>query len=274
MEIQQINYKTSISFSFAFFSCCLLTFLFVSSVYWIPTKGKSRNHTRVIKSRIVSVAIASILAVLYTWIQLSNVSFLHFIQFWFGRLTWNPLFHLFILFIGPMLNECLQCYTHASYRANWKLDLNWINARNYIFGPLFEEIVFRGCMIPFYESASLSKMHIILYVPCFFGIAHLHHGYLLFNSLGSDLNAFKVSFLSTLLQFLYTTAFGMYSTFVYIHTRSLLCIILCHSFCNWMGLPELDFLKESNWNKKYGLLLMHVLGAGLFIIFLNDASAS
>lgn len=78
-----------------------------------------------------------------------------------------------------------------------------------------------------------------------FGVAHLHHFY-----------EFRVThphipltaaIARSILQFSYTYLFGIYATFIFLRTGSLLAVILVHAFCNSMGLPRLWGLVEPHW---------------------------
>ncbi len=49
--------------------------------------------------------------------------------------------------------------------------------RTLAVGPLAEELVFRGCMLPVLLSAGLTPLQACLQCPLIFGLAHLHHAY-------------------------------------------------------------------------------------------------
>lgn len=63
---------------------------------------------------------------------------------------------------------------------------------------------------------------------------------------------------STTFQFMYTTLFGAYVTYSFIKTASLPGVVVVHSFCNWMGLPNLNETLDAHAairdGYRYGLL--------------------
>jgi len=108
-------------------------------------------------------------------------------------------------------------------------------------GPLSEEWVFRGCMCPLLMAGGFGVMGTIICSPFFFGVAHLHHIIQHLHKTGRELrNAiFEVVF-----QLLYTTIFGMYSTFLFLRTGHLIAPFLVHWFCNYMGFPRFDLVVD------------------------------
>ncbi|EAU32343.1 hypothetical protein ATEG_06959 [Aspergillus terreus NIH2624] len=113
----------------------------------------------------------------------------------------------------------------------------WIGWRNYVAGPITEEIMFRSAIVPLHLLAKISPGRIVFVAPLYFGIAHVHHFYE-FRLTHPDTSVLAALFRS-LFQFSYTTIFGWYATFIYLRTGSLPAAILAHTFCNWCGLPRL-----------------------------------
>ena len=156
-----------------------------------------------------------------------------------SRTIFRPLLLTALLFLGPLFEKFIQ-------QPNWHHVLSpsiaaiWTNPiyfRNYIAGPASEEILFRSVLIPLHILAGLSPVQIVLITPLFFGIAHVHHLYE-FMLTHPDLS-WTPALLNSLFQFIYTTIFGWYASFVYLRTASTPTLILIHSFCNWCGLPRL-----------------------------------
>ena len=126
--------------------------------------------------------------------------------------------------------------------------------------------------------------------PLFFGIAHIHHALQRMLQLlqqqhhnnnnnqgggrqqrddNNNNNWFSIIIVlisTTLFQFTYTTLFGAYASYVYWQTKSLLAVTLVHSFCNYMGLPNLAFCSSSSLNHyllyphRYMLWMAHIVG--------------
>lgn len=92
-------------------------------------------------------------------------------------------------------------------------------------------------------DASRLVTHSILLAPLPFAIAHLHH--LHAQRLANPTVPLLHLVLASLFQFAYTALFGWYAAFVLVRTGSLLAVIVCHAFCNWMGLPRV-------WGHLYG----------------------
>ena len=118
----------------------------------------------------------------------------------------------------------------------------WGKARDLLVAPLAEELVFRGCMVMPLLKSGLSPVASAWTAPMFFGTAHLHHAVL---KIREGVNP-KSVILMTLFQFAYTTLFGAYAAHAYIRTGSILAVFLCHSFCNYMGLPDFGYLNASS----------------------------
>ena len=53
--------------------------------------------------------------------------------------------------------------------------------------------------------------------------------------------------LVALLQLTYTSMFGWYASAVFLRTGRLAPCILCHTFCNFMGLPDLSFVSRDSY---------------------------
>ena len=113
---------------------------------------------------------------------------------------------------------------------------SWSGYRNYIAGPVTEEVIFRSVIIPLHLIAGISASRIIFLTPLYFGIAHIHHLYEF--KLTHPHTAWLPSILRSTVQFGYTTLFGWFASFLYLRTGSIYPVILIHSFCNWGGLPR------------------------------------
>lgn len=81
--------------------------------------------------------------------------------------------------------------------------------------------------------------------PLVFGLAHLHHFYeFRVTNPGVSIIA---AVARSVLQFSYTYLFGIYATFIFLRTGSLLAVIVVHSFCNTMGLPRVWGRVQPYW---------------------------
>ncbi|KAI9797756.1 MAG: hypothetical protein M1835_006928 [Candelina submexicana] len=152
----------------------------------------------------------------------------------------KPTFLTTILFAGPLFEKGIA---EGGWR-DWiqgkrvtEVLGGWIGWRNFIAGPITEEIVFRSCVIPLHLLAKISPTRIVFYTPLYFGIAHIHHFYEY--TLTHPHTPLLPALARSLFQFVYTSIFGFYAAFIYLRTGSLFAVIISHSFCNWCGLPRL-----------------------------------
>jgi prenyl protein peptidase len=78
-----------------------------------------------------------------------------------------------------------------------------------------------------------------------FGLAHLHHFYEF--RITHPHISLATAIANSVLQFSYTYLFGIYATFIFLRTGSLLAVVLIHTFCNTMGLPRVWGIVEPHW---------------------------
>ncbi|KAL2855509.1 Sucrase/ferredoxin-like-domain-containing protein [Aspergillus pseudoustus] len=145
-----------------------------------------------------------------------------------------------ILFTGPLFERGVAEGEWGDWFRGARISETlggWIGWRNYVAGPVTEEIMFRSAIIPLHLLAKVDPKRIIFIAPLYFGVAHVHHFYE-FRLTHPDTSILAAA-LRSLFQFGFTTIFGWYATFVYLRTGSLLAVILIHTFCNWCGLPRL-----------------------------------
>jgi prenyl protein peptidase len=144
-----------------------------------------------------------------------------------------------VLFTGPL-------YERGIVEGGWKDWItgrsvkeilgSWIGWRNYVAGPITEELVFRSALIPLHLLAKTTPSQIVFLTPLYFGIAHIHHFYEF--TLTHPHTPLLPALLRSIIQFSYTSIFGFYATFMYLRTGSLVAVIAAHSLCNWCGLPR------------------------------------
>jgi len=139
----------------------------------------------------------------------------------------------------PTVSDLAKGYVR-SLRPNNEQQL-WIALRNYFIAPWTEEIIFRGCMIQALLATEMSNKKTAIVAPFFFGIAHIHHALKRFSQGEKP----KLILLTTIFQFLYTSLFGSYASHAFIRVGSILSVTISHSYCNWMGLPDLSCFGNS-----------------------------
>ncbi|KAE8349708.1 Sucrase/ferredoxin-like-domain-containing protein [Aspergillus coremiiformis] len=213
-----------------------------------PSPTLSRDAPSVIRARIKAVTlscIGSTLAVSWLIIVLGNVSSFEALKL----LGWWPIevvevlrivLLTAILFAGPLFERGIAEGEWRDWIKGSRISqtlCGWIGWRNYVAGPVTEEIMFRSAIIPLHILAKVSPGRVVFVAPLYFGIAHVHHFYE-FRLTHPD-TSILAALLRSIFQFGYTTVFGWYATFVYLRTGSLPAVILAHAFCNWCGLPRL-----------------------------------
>ncbi|KAL4776180.1 hypothetical protein BDW60DRAFT_107819 [Aspergillus nidulans var. acristatus] len=232
-------------------SVCL-TLIYVLPFYVSPSMRPSATLSRdapsVIRARIRAVTLSCLLcsvAVLWVIVAKDDSSFSHALKlmgWWPISFTdvFRSLLLTAILFTGPLFERGVA---EGEWREWFRRDRisetlgGWIGWRNYIAGPITEEVMFRSAIIPLHLLARINPGRIVWVAPLYFGVAHVHHFYE-FRLTHPDTSV-SAAVLRSVFQFAYTTVFGWYATFVYLRTGSLFAVILIHMFCNWCGLPRL-----------------------------------
>ena len=80
-----------------------------------------------------------------------------------------------ILYLGPLYATFLASKLPFQSRWSWGYDVfpvfnTWVGIRNYFFGPITEELVFRACVLAVYHLAGSSKNKMIFLSPLLFGL--------------------------------------------------------------------------------------------------------
>ena len=235
MELSRMDVWTSVGL------CCLLSISFVLSLYFVDP-GLPRNHPQTVFRRMGAIIVVCLSApcVLYLYLifNYEPISLNTFVSLlglkWSGFLTavCLPTLLTLILYSGPIFQSLID--VNLSLHQNVVIERKDIFIRNYIVAPLAEELIFRACML-LLLCPSFGEWKAILFCPLFFGLAHVHH--LIEWYRANDGTSFSQAFCSVCLQFCYTSIFGIYTAFLFIRTGHLVSSVLCHSLCNFMGLP-------------------------------------
>ena len=248
--------------------CCLLSVFFVFSLYFVDP-GLPRNHPQTVVRRIWAIGVVCFSApcLLYLFLishyePLSPVMFASLLGVrWNGFMSavCYPTVLTLILYAGPLFQNWIDADVSLCV-IDQRKD---IVLRNFLIAPLAEELIFRACMLPLLSPA-LGEWRAILFCPLFFGLAHVHH--LIDWYRRDDKTSFNQACFSVFLQFCYTSIFGIYTGFLFVRTRHLICIVLCHSLCNLMGLPPIELVFEHS--RKGVIISVYILGAFLFLLLL------
>jgi prenyl protein peptidase len=175
-----------------------------------------------------------------------------------------------ILFLGPIVWK-VQNWSPQDDVPDFTRSHTW---RNIVVGPLAEEWVFRASMVPFMIQAGFSPFQAIVITPIFFALAHVHH---IFRVGWQQTRMIHFFFLKTrglafyrygpiltsmliVLQVGYTSVFGLIGAFLQVRTGHFIAPALAHIFCNYMGLPDLDFQYHKRKNLYWLLYAIGLVG--------------
>uniref|UniRef100_A0A3Q1BS63 CAAX prenyl protease 2 n=1 Tax=Amphiprion ocellaris TaxID=80972 RepID=A0A3Q1BS63_AMPOC len=223
-------------------SCFLLACLYVGSLY-VWRSSLPRDHPSVIKHRCVSVLLVSALspAVVKTWMHWVDVRVsIHgsssLILFSFTSPgSHKQLFYSTqqVFYLGPFIHSAMDDPDDVQ---SWRLcvrDAVWL--RNQVVAPVTEELVFRGAMLPMLVPCA-GPTAAICVAPLFFGV-------------------------------------GMQQLRLSRLIKSVICVseghvgpVLCHSFCNSQGLP--DVTSALQHPQRPPLLFSYLMGILLFLVLL------
>ena len=249
------------------FAVCLVSALSVAAYPFLFCGPMDHTETNLSSTE----RMASVLDLLGLPVAFSIDSFRHH-----GWATLIVLSHTMMLYLGPLVAKAALLAVHSHHTRNegwiqmwgvycwepfWHQE-PWQRLRNYMVAPFTEELCFRACLVaPLLTSVSttsernnetlglagndstmtasalrLTPTQVAWIAPLWFGAAHVHHAYLQRVRFHQPL---PQVLLVTTFQWTYTTLFGAYATHAFIRTGSLPAVVVCHSFCNYMGLPDL-----------------------------------
>ncbi|KAL8952564.1 MAG: hypothetical protein Q9222_001518 [Ikaeria aurantiellina] len=229
----------------------IYTIIYVLPFYLSPTTrpspALSRDAPSVIRARIrfvsVSVALSTIatIYILSAYAHASQLEILRLLGCYPISVTEivQSLLLTALLFAGPLFEKALVQGRWRDWIIGQALQQtlgSWIGWRNYVAGPITEEILFRSLLVPLHLLTPISPTRVVLFTPLYFGIAHIHHFYEFV--LTHPHTPWAPSIIRSIIQFTYTTIFGWYATFLFIRTGNIVAVTLAHTFCNWAGLPR------------------------------------
>ncbi|BGP40075.1 CAAX prenyl protease [Rhodotorula kratochvilovae] len=168
----------------------------------------------------------------------------------------------YVLALEGELPGQVRARTWASWRAKFG---GWKGWRNYVLAPLTEELSFRSCIVAASVLGGWSTKRLIFITPLWFGLAHIHHAWETYLAGGRTRQALVRGIAQSGFQFLYTTLFGWYATFLFLRTGSILPPVLVHAFCNAIGTPLLGWGLKVYPEKKLSLWGSYLAGIGTFI---------
>ncbi|KAI0783729.1 hypothetical protein C8Q75DRAFT_781697 [Abortiporus biennis] len=175
-----------------------------------------------------------------------------------------------VLFLGPLYGYYLDSSLPFQSRFSFKRDVysvirTWIGWRNYIIAPITEEVVFRACVLAVYHMSGASVNKMIFLSPLWFGVAHMHHAWDVYNRFGRTTAALRRAILGTCFQLTYTSLFGSHVAYLFLRTGSILPPITAHIFCNVMGFPALIEGLARYPKRRYVIWFAYTMGAAGYV---------
>ncbi|KIO31420.1 hypothetical protein M407DRAFT_19565 [Tulasnella calospora MUT 4182] len=174
-----------------------------------------------------------------------------------------------VLYVGPLYIMLLD--TTLPFQRDWdfKRDVvekftSWQGLRNYSIAPATEELVFRSCIISMMKLSGATTKQMVFAGPLWFGVAHAHHAWELYNIYGRTKSALQRAVLTCAFQLTYTTLFGWFTTFIFLRTGSVYPAITSHTFCNIMGLPDPGYGARMFPRQAAVIYALHVVGMVAF----------
>jgi len=244
---------------------------FVGSLYtWnvLGYKHNSRNNVTVIKQRMLSTGIYSLIVApmaLAFYFNLPFAKAYEVLRFKLGvhPSSIYPMLHVAILWTGQITWDLYKYYKWGSSKGNYisQEQKRWITLRTLVVGPFLEEVAYRGIIASLVSSGGWSYWMTSLISPLIFGLSHLHHIIDHVKSCGMTLGQ---AIAAVTLQLGYTTLFGWYVSMVFLLTRDIKVVFVIHTFCNWMGLPTLEWLREKIFLRTV-IGILFIVGFGGFI---------
>ncbi|KAI3634090.1 hypothetical protein MIR68_007694 [Amoeboaphelidium protococcarum] len=178
-------------------------------------------------------------------------------------LNFKALFVAISLVLGPVIVQILYYGTLVQYlKAQIEFEQSWLLIlRNFVIAPTVEEFIYRVCITYLLQRDGFTNMQIILLAPQFFGFSHLHHLFGKLRVAKSRSEAIN-AVLGTVLQYAYTSVFGMIASQLYLRTQSFITICVVHSMYNIIGFPDIhsDLIAERKQRaRNWSLYIMGVV---------------
>ena len=237
---------TDISFPEAAITSILFTSLYVGVLY-LPFNAGERDARHTIVSRITTLFTLSLALELYTHNRVPLIST-------------NALTKLPDRVHGTLAGLILTLLLYTGHLAVTPtgnlaaLSISNINSRfrafrNYLAGPLLEEIVFRKQTLQIWTCQS--PLARLLFPAAMFSLAHAHH-------------IRRLGIVSSLFQMTYTFLFGVYATALYINTGTLFAPLTAHMVCNILELP--NFVAIARHPRSRVIMVLYGVALLTFII--------
>ncbi|KAJ2859641.1 CAAX prenyl protease, partial [Coemansia asiatica] len=225
--LQQPSVPAAVAISVVFGVLYVASIYLVSAIFSLPDASvHDRNHPHVVKQRTWGAAIATIISLVLSslllrqWGQPQNIA--ASLGLAPSRIMPSVVVATVLtatIYLGPLVLDYLDGGVEwASLRrvpeTLWSQPLAM---RNFVVGPVTEELVFRSSVVALWTASGISTNRTIFLSPLIFGLAHIHHAV----SQYRDGRPLKVVLLGTVFQFVYTTLFGWFAVALLIRTKSI-----------------------------------------------------
>lgn len=288
--------------------CLMTSAAYVGGLYALPQsiRGLPRDDPTHIQARFATTGVVCLLSVaLANWWS-SGHGLLVLLGVRMAGLSTAlvlPLLLTAVLFTGPIVSMLMLAQVLTQHdevlRVGWQYEYRrrrtarpWTEAvrrvlaakivgehtmvvlRNLVVCPFTEELAFRACMVPVLLCAGSRPATAIWGAPLFFGSAHVHHFVRRRREIGLEGAAVE-----TLVQFIYTYLFGVFSAFLFVRTGHLVAPVLAHMFCNFMSVPDFSFMTKtggylSPLHASRGLILVaYLCGLAAFGLLLGPSTS-
>ncbi|KAJ7635570.1 hypothetical protein DFH06DRAFT_1272188 [Mycena polygramma] len=227
----------------------------VRNKIWLGKSG-SRDNPAVIRARLTAATLTTVLncGIVYALVARSTIpSFTDPLPLsltilgirWPDNIILSCL-QTPLLFLGPLYGSYLAGTLPG--QARFSLDQHlfdtfwtWVGFRNYVWGPLTEEVVFRACVLSVYAMGGATRWKMIVLAPLVFGLVF---------------------------QTAYMTLFGAHTSYLFLRPSSLLAPLVAHVFCNIMGFPQMQSEMQRFPAQQRNIIAAYILGVLLFFFTL------
>ncbi|KAJ3074314.1 hypothetical protein HDU98_011578 [Podochytrium sp. JEL0797] len=174
-----------------------------------------------------------------------------------------------VLFAGPIASavQTKDALFHVAPITNLKF---W---RAIVVAPLTEELCFRACMVHLNQHANIDNTTTIFSLPFLFGLAHLHHLREHYIANGRTKEAFHEACLICAFQFVYTTLFGWFATYLVVRTGTVWSAVWAHALCNAFGFPDFSVFVRRRTPANVAVMCVYVLGLVGFFALLGPLTS-
>ncbi|KAN0087830.1 CAAX protease self-immunity domain containing protein [Tylopilus felleus] len=241
-----------------------------------------RDDSDVIRARLVAVGSATLIccAIVFGLMSANATNLWTALQMTVNHLGWIstgilPFFITPLLYLGPLYAHFVRGTLPG--QCNWSFQEDLLSfffsvtgIRNYLVAPITEEVVFRACVLTVYHLAQVPRVRMIFLCPLLFGAAHVHHAWEIYNRYGRSPAALKRAAVGTVFQFIYTSIFGFYCSYLFLRTGSIFPPITAHIFCNVMGVPQPGYDISERPDRKLAILIAYFVGIAGFVCVLSS----